>query len=154
MATLPIFWATIRASLRCLGPHDKRVKGYPENPGTVGEHLRKRRLDLRQTQVQTARQFGITPTAYIKWESGHIVPSVSKWPEVLRFLAYDPLPPPVTFAESVTALRRALGLDKRRLAARLAVDVKSILNWEAQKTVPVRQTAHKLLALGLNWKFP
>lgn len=153
MATLPIFWATVRGSLHCLGAHDKRVKRYPENPATLGEHLRKRRLDLLQTQVQVARRFGITPTAYVKWEADQITPSVAKWPELLRFLDYDPLPPPVTFAESVTSLRRALGLDKRKLAGRLGVDVKSVLNWEAEKTIPVRPTAQKLLALGLNWKF-
>ncbi len=147
MATLPIFWATIRAHLRCLGPHERQVKGYPEVPKTLGEHLRKRRLDFRQTQEQTAARFGISPTAYQGWEAGRIIPNIAKWPEVTRFLGYDPSPTPTNFGEAVTALRRVLGLDKRKLATKLGVDVKSVLNWEAGRTSPFPSMRKKIAAL-------
>jgi transcriptional regulator with XRE-family HTH domain len=147
MATLPIFWATIRAPLHCLGPHEKQVKGYPAAPTTLGEHLRKRRLDLRETQAQAAARFGISSTAYNGWEGDRIVPNIAKWPDVVRFLGYDPSPSPNGFAESVRALRRRLGLDRRELARQLGVDVKSVLNWEAARTVPFSKMREKLAAL-------
>ena len=147
MATLPIFWATIRASLHCLGPHEKQVKGYPETPGTLGEHLRKRRLDLRQTQEQVAARFHVSFTSYNGWEADRIAPNFAKWPELIRFLGYDPSPTPLSFGESVTALRRVLGLDKRKLATKLGVDVKSVLNWEAGRTSPLPSMLKRIVAL-------
>lgn len=140
MATLPIFIAHIQFSRCCLGPHEKRAKNYPENPRTLGEHLRKRRLNLYQTQEQVSMRFRISVTAYNYWEADRIAPKVNKWPEVVRFLGYDPSPPPTNFREAVKALRRSLGLDKRKFAARLGVDVKSVLNWEAGYSFPLRRT--------------
>lgn len=147
MATLPIFGATIRAPLRCLGPHEKHLKGYPEAPKTLGEHLRKRRLDLRRTQEQTAAHFGISPTAYHGWEADRNTPNIAKWPEVVRFLGYDPSPIPTNFGEAVSAIRQSLGLDKRKFAARLGVDVKSVLNWEAGRTSPFPNMRKRIAAL-------
>ena len=45
MATSPILIIQIQSSRSCLGKHAKSVKGYPEVPISLGEHLRKRRLD-------------------------------------------------------------------------------------------------------------
>ncbi|MDZ4403269.1 hypothetical protein [Prosthecobacter sp.] len=45
------------------------MKSYLEAPETLGEHLRKRRLDLRKTQEQTAARFDICVTAYNDWEA-------------------------------------------------------------------------------------
>ena len=138
----------MRVPLHCPGPHDKQVKGYPETPRSLGEHLRKRRLDLGQTQVQAAARFGISVTAYNGWEAGRIAPEIAKWPEVVRFLGYDPSPAPTTFGEAVVALRRSLGLDRPKLAARLGVDVKSALNWESGRTLPVSRLRHRLSRLA------
>lgn len=122
------------------------MKGYPAVPGSLGEHLRKRRLDLRQTQEKVAGRFGVTYTSYNGWEADRIAPKISQWPEVIRFLGYDPLPHPKSFAEAVTALRRSLGMDKRKLAARLGVDVKSVTNWEAGKTRPLSNMRKRIIS--------
>ena len=147
MGTLPFFWATIRAPLHCLGPHEKRVKGYPDAPKTLGEHLRKSRLDLGETQEQAASRFGVTFTSYNGWEADRIAPKVCQWPEMVRFLGYDPSSKPVRFGEAVTYLRQSLGLDKQQFAAVLKVDVRSILNWEKHRTVPFASVRQRLIAL-------
>lgn len=150
MATLPFFVVHIQQVRSLLGPHEKKIRGYPGKPKTLGEHLRKCRLDLYQTQEQVARVFEITVTAYISWEGDDNIPSVRKWPTVVRFLGYDPTPTPTSFAESVAALRRLLGFDKKRLATRLGVDVKSVLNWEAGRTKPFSGVRQKLAKLAPN----
>jgi DNA-binding transcriptional regulator YiaG len=39
-------------------------------------------------------------------------------------------------------------LDRRKLAARLGVDVKSALNWESGRTLPVSRLRHHLSQLA------
>ena len=153
MATLPIFIAHIQGARRCLGPHEKLVKGYPAVPGSLGEHLRKRRLDLGLTQEQAGARFGISFTAYNGWEGDRGSPGIGKWPKIFDFLGYDPSPPPCnTFAEAVSALRRRLGLDKHQFAKRVGVDVKSVRNWESGKRVPFRRLRERLVALAPDLK--
>lgn len=147
MSTLPIFIAQIQASRRCLGSHEKQLKGYPEAPITLGEHLRKRRLDLRHTQEQSAKYFAISVTTYNYWEANRVTPSISKSPKITIYLGYDPFPAPKGFSESVRALRRHLGLDRQRFAKLLGVDSKSVLNWETARTVPFQKVRARLAAM-------
>lgn len=149
MATLPIFTALIQAPWRCLGPHEKRMKHYPESPSTLGEHLRKRRLDLGMTQEQAAMHFGVTVVSYKSWEGDRNSPGIGKWPGIIDFLGYDPSPPSEdTFAKAVSALRRRLGLDKHQFAKRVGVDVKSVRNWESGKHGPFRRLREQLVGLA------
>jgi len=152
MATLPIFVVHVQALRRCLGPHERRVKGYPEVPKTIGEHLRKRRLDLGLTQKQSARRFGISVTAYNGWEASRIKPGIARWPAVVAFLGDDPNPKPRTFGEALRAMRWLHGLNRRQLAAKLGVDVKSVLNWETGRTRPVPAHRRSLLRLSPTWR--
>lgn len=149
MDTLPIFRALIQAKLSCLGPHEKKVKGYPQMPQSLGDHLRRRRLDLGVTQEQAGARFGISFAAYNGWEGGRVSPGIGKWPKIINFLGYDPSPPACdTFAETVSALRRRLGLDKHQFAKRVGVDVKSVRNWEYGKTIPFQKVRNLLVQLG------
>lgn len=130
------------------------MKGYPAVPKTLGEHLRKRRLELQQTQQQTAAHFGISVTAYNGWEADRIEPNIAKWPAVIGFLGYDPSPVPSTFGDAVVALRRKLGLDRPRLAARLGISVKSVLNWESGRTTPLLRMRQALASMTPNSRQP
>ena len=54
MDALP-FCRAILHRLRCShGPYFTQVKGYPATPKTVGEAIRKRRLDLNLRQIDVA----------------------------------------------------------------------------------------------------
>jgi hypothetical protein len=58
MGSLPFCWSTIQR-VRCPhGPYFKAVTGYPEDPKTIGEQIRKRRLDLGIRQNDAARIIG------------------------------------------------------------------------------------------------
>ena len=146
MGTLPFFWATIRAPLRCLGPHERRVRGYPDFPKTLGEHLRKGRLDLGETQEQAASRFGVTFTSYNGWEADRIAPKVWHWPKVIQFLGHDPNPAPTNFDEALTSLQRRHGLPRELLAARLGIERKTLFNWLGGKTTPCPKHLTKIKA--------
>jgi len=61
-------------------------------PQTLGEHVRKRRLELGLTQSQAAEQLGASPWTVLNWEKGHTEPPIESMPAIIRFLGYDPLP--------------------------------------------------------------
>ena len=69
---------------------------YPAVVKTVGDHLRKRRLDLRLRQRDVADRLGVDTTTITNWELGHTVPGFGWMPAIIGFLGYDPLVAPGT----------------------------------------------------------
>ena len=56
------------------GPYFTQVKRSPANPKTIGEMLRKRRLDLGLRQVEVAKMFGCDEMSVFFWENGQRKP--------------------------------------------------------------------------------
>jgi transcriptional regulator with XRE-family HTH domain len=96
----------------------------------VGDHLKKRRLDLGLLQKDVARQIGTHLATYWNWETGANQPGIRHAPGVISFLGYDPFPAPQTLGERVRATRRRQGLSHRELAARLGLDPSTVEAWE------------------------
>ncbi len=78
--------------------------GYPEHPETVGEHIRKRRMDLGLFQRQAAAEINVNKATIWNWEHNESSPAIRHWPAVLAFLGYDPHPEPRTLAERMMRL--------------------------------------------------
>jgi hypothetical protein len=51
-----------------------RAKDYSENPGTLGEHLKKRRRELGLLQREAANRIGVSAETVSNWESGKTEP--------------------------------------------------------------------------------
>lgn len=103
---------------------------YPADPKSTGEHLRKRRLDLRLLQREVAGIVGVNEATIQNWETGNHSVSLSAWPSVLNFLGYDPRPPGRTIGEKLRFHREALGLSAGALAARWGVDPATVTKYE------------------------
>jgi transcriptional regulator with XRE-family HTH domain len=110
----------------------------------MGEHLKKRRLDLSLTQKEVARELGVNFRTYENWEQGKYEPEVRFFPALIRFLGFDPTPPPATFGERIAAARRRDGLSQRELARRLGLDPATVWAWE---TGQVRRPSPRLRRL-------
>lgn len=104
--------------------------GYPTAPQTVGEHIRKRRMDLGLRQRDVAELLSCSTATVLGWEALGRQPRVSQWPAIIDFLGYDPHPEPRDFARLLVTARRRLGLSQRDLGGRLGVDPSAILKWE------------------------
>lgn len=102
----------------------------------VGDHIRTRRLDLKLLQKQVADQIGVDETTIVNWERNATAPAVRHIPAIIRFLGYDPLPPPNAYPERLATARRALGLSQRKMAERLGLDPATIKNWETGRHQP------------------
>ncbi len=120
-------------SLSAVSPYEDGNPGTatPEKPRTLGEHLKKRRLDLGLRQRDAAKQIGVNPKTYENWEQEKYEPEVRFWPGVILFLGYDPRPDPETLGERIRAARRRQGISQEELARRLGIDPSTVAAWEA-----------------------
>jgi len=105
--------------------------GYPEEPKTIGEHLRKRRLDLGLRQKDVAERLGAHYKTYDNWEQGKHEPEFRFLPAIVAFLGYDPTPEPATLAEKIRATRHRQRISQEELARRLRIDPSTVTAWES-----------------------
>ena len=89
-----------------MGRYLKAVKGYPVQPKTLGEHIKKRRLDLCVRQTEVAARLGMHFAALQLWERGVGDPGVKPLPEIVRFLGYVPFECEPTPGGRISFLRR------------------------------------------------
>ena len=60
---------------------------YPKNPQTLGEKLRKARMDKDMTLKEAAVLFGVSDTAVLNWEIRGKLPEESRMEIVKEFIA-------------------------------------------------------------------
>ena len=113
-----------------------RSSAYPKELRTLGQHLKKKRLDLGLLQREVAERLGVGKVCYELWEWNQTQPRARGLRAVLAFLGYDPRPKPVSIAERLKAARRADGLTQAELAARLGIDPTTIHHWEQGHHAP------------------
>ena len=63
---------------------------YPKGLKTLGDHIRKRRLDLGLLQREVAKVLGVDVDSVCQWEMGHRQPKVALFPGIIDFLGYVP----------------------------------------------------------------
>jgi len=86
MDALPFCRATLHG-VRCLnGLYFTRVKRYPSEPKTIGEAIRKRRLDLGLRQIDVANVLGCNEMTVVNWEKGYTRPRTDKMSDIGTFL--------------------------------------------------------------------
>jgi transcriptional regulator with XRE-family HTH domain len=113
-----------------------RNSDYPTTLTTLGDHLRAKRLDLRLTQKQLAKQLRLEKTTINNWETNRSVPVIRLVPRIIEFLGYTPYRSPKALAQRLLMRRRLLGLSQKRLAKQLCVDESSICSWESGRRIP------------------
>jgi transcriptional regulator with XRE-family HTH domain len=132
----------VRFRLKC-----PRPKAYSENPQTLGEHLKKRRLTLGLTQRVAAQVLGVNPWTVLNWETGRTVPPIRWLPAILRFLGYGPFPPPTTVGERLLHVRRQHGWSTSEAARQLGVDRTTWQDWERGELILFRKHRIKVAKL-------
>ena len=104
---------------------------YPAQLSTLGDHLRKRRLDLDLLQREVAERMGVTASTIWNWEANHSSPQLRFIPRILAFLDYAPYDTQSgSIGDEIVAYRRALGISQKELAHRLGVDPSTLRKWE------------------------
>ena len=117
---------------------------YPTELHTVGDHLRKRRLDLGLLQRQAAGQLGVDASTVTNWELGRTAPELRRVPNIIRFLGYDPIPKGETVGQTLKQFRRRQGVSQKELAAWLRVDPGTLARWEREERVPTGEYRRRI----------
>ena len=63
---------------------------YPKELRTLGDHLRKRRLDLALFQKDVAKRLGANEASVWNWEKNRSSPALRFVPRIIEFLGYTP----------------------------------------------------------------
>ena len=111
---------------------------------TIGDHLRKVRLDRKLSQEALANQLGIPQVSINFWERNIRYPEMVNVKKIIAFLDYYPFNEGVTLPEKLLKYRRVNGLTQRELAAILDVSDTTVKSWEDGKYTPVKETEQKI----------
>ncbi len=136
MAALPFCHLRLKA---------KKPDGrYPVQLQQLGDHVRKRRLDLGLLQREVGDRLGADTKTINNWEMGRAEPQLRFIPCILAFLGYDPRPAAATFGERLRRERTARGLSIRSLAKLLGVNETTVWKWEEGRHRPISRLRRRL----------
>ena len=117
---------------------------YPNRLRTIGDHLRKRRLDLRMAQKEVAEKLGIRTYTIRGWEYNQYSPEIRHMPKIIEFLGYVPWNTfAKTIGEKITAYCKLHGITKQELAQQLDIHPYTVSRWMAGKR-PKKELLQKL----------
>jgi DNA-binding XRE family transcriptional regulator len=125
---------------------------HPEldlEPQTIGDHIKRRRLELALTQAQTAERLGVHPITVLNWEKGKTEPLIPAFPPILAFLGYSPLPQSSRVGEQLLHMRKHRSWSIREAACHRGVDPTTWCDWERGELILFRKASEsRLYALG------
>jgi transcriptional regulator with XRE-family HTH domain len=118
---------------------------YIQNPVTLGEKLRNRRLELRLFQKDVAKRIGVTEDCIAYWEKNRSQPTVCYYPALISFLGYFPFDIDTTsFGGKITYYRYLNGLTQEELAKELGVNESTVYHYEKGTHRPFKKALKKL----------
>jgi transcriptional regulator with XRE-family HTH domain len=125
---------------------------YPSELRTLGDHLRKIRLDRGLWQEHVAEELGVSVGTLLNWERNHTRVQTRFMPKVVAFLGYDPREEAGNLGERIRALRERKGLSQVALAAKLGLNASTVVAWERSRVrlafPKVRKRFEEFLAGG------
>ena len=80
-----------KASIPTISPYRRKWKKVSDEPKTLEEHLKRKRVDANLSIAQLARVLGVAKRSAEFWEvKKHLISPLLR-PKVIEFLGYDPL---------------------------------------------------------------
>jgi len=109
----------------------------PVQLNTLGDHIRKRRLDLGLLQQEVAEQIDVAEATIVNWELNHTSPEIRYISRIIAFLGRDPCARPSdTLGQRLIAYRQKMGLSQKKLARQLGIDPATLGRWERGNGLP------------------
>ena len=105
-------------------------RGYPPGPKTLGDHLRKVRMDRGLRHDEVARELGVSRATLFNWEGNHTRVQTRFMPQVVAFLGYDPREEAGQIGDRIRMLRERQGLSQVALARKLGLNPSTVVAWE------------------------
>ena len=126
----------------------KKPSKGPLNPKSLGDHIKKRRLELGLYQAQVAKILDVTESTVMNWEKNRSNPTLRPMPKIIEFLGYNPIAnEPKTLGEKLLRYRRIRGKSQKEMAKSLGVDPCTLGRWERGRSKPNSKLKARLLSL-------
>lgn len=129
----PVAFPFCRVTLRRQRP---RPSAYPTTVSTIGDHVRRRRLDLGLLQREVAERLGVDHCTVTNWELNRSSPALRSVPRIIGLLGFDPSPPGTSFGERLRAARHRAGCSQEQFARLLGIDPSTLSRWERNLRMP------------------
>ena len=106
-------------------------KAYPASLKTIGDHIRKRRINLKLTQKQVAQTIGVDEATVWNWERDKTKPLTKQIPAIMLFLGYSPFKSSAaSLAERLIHYRMSHALSQKKLARLIGIDPATLSRME------------------------
>lgn len=119
------------------------VPEFSQEPVTLGDHLRRRRLELGLYQKDVAIQIGVTASTIWNWEHGWTV-DLCFIPRVIAFLGYNPIPCPDDVIERLAWYKQVNGLTLEQLSTEMGRDPEQLADWLSGRHKPCLRNREEL----------
>ena len=107
---------------------------YPESPKTIGEHIKKKRIELNLFQRDVANILKVSECSITNWEKNRTSPKIQLYPDIIKFLGYFPMEvDTTTIGGQLKAYRYQNGLTQDQMAVIFNVDGSTICSWENEE---------------------
>ena len=118
---------------------------YPLSLISIGDHIKKKRIDLNLFQKDVAKLIGVKEESVYNWENNYSKPKIYLHPRIIKFLGYVPFDlPKETIGDKIKSYRKEHGLSQRKLAKLWGVDQTTIRDWENNKHQPGKKLAERI----------
>ena len=130
-------------------PSSSQNPACPKTLTTLGDHIRKRHLDLGLWQKVVAATLGVTVSGVTNWELNRVIPYFTYLPKIIAFLGY--IPPPFdkmssNIIEQMKLYRLTHGMSQERFAKLVGEDETTVAQWERGEHKPTRKLIKRLSA--------
>jgi DNA-binding XRE family transcriptional regulator len=138
MVALPMYHIVLKAQ-------KPSYSQYPVSLTTIGDHLRKKRLDLNLFQKDVAKLIGVERDCIYNWENDVSKPQIHFIPKIIEFLGYMPFDVKVeTLGDRIIEYRKKHGLTQRKLAQILTVNKSTVRDWERNMHKPNKKLLERI----------
>jgi len=88
---LPFCYLTLKVLLKSYPRLWKCTQVVTDKPETIGDHLKRRRLELHLFQIDLAKLFGVDVMTIGNWEHNTYPPAKRFVERIIEWLGYDPM---------------------------------------------------------------
>lgn len=138
----PVRCIFVNLTLKCKRPINA---AYPSSLNTLGDHLRKVRLDRGLSQPQVAKLLKVTPDTVTGWELNRHQPPARLAKGIIRFLGYLPFKDEeVSLGKKLHFARLLSGKTQEQVAIRIGCDESNLRQIELDKRKPGKKILLKI----------
>jgi DNA-binding transcriptional regulator YiaG len=125
-----------------------KPNGYPTSPQTLGEHIKRKRLDRGISQAMAAQEMNVSEDCLSYWEQNRNHPRLYQYPAIIAFLGYYPFGHETeTLGGKIKRYKYEHGVSNEKLAKQLGVDEGTVAKWEQNRRVPKAKQYKIVLSL-------